>query len=108
MCEDCFPDNLPDKIRESYRRRKWEFTMDGETKGKIGHVILHEHVHKRKRFWKGVERLQFYDDHRIEYRFMYFARRKKDKEWTWGQFCPMLPSELLKEILSEMRKHNWL
>lgn len=39
---------------------------------------------------------------------MYFARRKKDREWTWGQFCPMFPPKLFKAILSEMQERNWL
>jgi len=109
MCENCLPHNLPASIKQGYAKRKWTFSVKRKKAGRIEHLILKKQVTKDgEPYWKGVELLRFDDDNRQELRFMYYARREKDKKWVWGQFCPMFPPETLEGILIEMKKHDWV
>jgi hypothetical protein len=55
--------------------------------GVVEDVILVYHDDYPREYWKGVEKLKF-DDGRVEFRFMYWARKKgqANANWTRGRF----------------------
>lgn len=109
MCEGCLLIGLPETVKAGYKRRGWTFAVNRKKAGKIEHVILREQVTKNgEPYWKGVELLRFDEDNRREFRFMYYARRDKDKKWAWGQFCPMFPPEMLTDVIQEMKRQGWI
>ena len=101
MCDKCFPSDFPQEIIKRYNRRNWEFTMGGKPQGKIEHLrFFHQERAKNKQFWKGIEKLKFYSDDRIEYRFCYWANLGDG--WKWGQFCPFYPKDILVKVLGAL------
>jgi hypothetical protein len=78
--------NPPPEILDKYKRtREFEFTdTDRKTvlaKGVVEDVILVYHDDYPREYWKGVEKLKF-DDGRVEFRFMYWARKKGQADLT--------------------------
>ena len=99
-----FPQDFPEEIVKRYEKRKWGFTTDGKHQGHIEDIRFFPQVFGKEKFWKGVEKLKFDDDNRVEYRFCYWANLGKGKGWKWGQFCPFYPKNILKDILKEFEK----
>jgi hypothetical protein len=107
MCERCFPHGLPAEIRDSYLNRHWTFEKDRQRAGTIEHLILRREVTSGKPFWEGVEKLRLLNG-KTAFRFMYFAKQKRDKKWVWGQFCPIYSPHSIKDIVLDMKKRGWL
>jgi len=56
-----------------------------------------------------VEKLRF-DDGRVEFRFMYWARKKgqDNAKWRWGQFNLCLQLDHLNKLFQCMQKKGWI
>ena len=111
VCESCFLKiniinnrRIPKRIRNSYLKRKWKFTIDRKKAGEIKHVDFHYHKHPslNRVFWTGVEQVEFDNPKRTEYRFCYWANIGKG--WKWGQFAPFFRTDVLQKVLKEMEK----
>jgi len=106
MCERCFdlcsPPSLPEKIKESYRSRHgggWNISKEGKIVSKIKHIrFVYQDGEDEGQFWMGVEKLE--ENGRTEYRFCYWADRKRGKGWHWGQFSPMFRENTLNKVIS--------
>jgi hypothetical protein len=93
-----FPPNFPDEIIRRYNKRKWRFTIRGKYRGVIENFrFFHQKGSGKEEFWKGIEKLRFDEDKRIEYRFCYWANLGNG--WKWGQFCPFFPKDILAKVL---------
>lgn len=99
---------IPEIIKEKYRRgRHFKTRYQGKVRhyGTVEDYILIPHNGGQGKYLKGVEKLRYEDGH-VEYRFMYWANMGKG--WKWGQFCVILPRELLQELFNEMVKRGWI
>ncbi len=57
-----------------------------------------------------LQKLQFEEDGRIEYRFTYYMRGFKPSRkgrWVFGQYSLMIPEEELHRLLTEARRRGW-
>lgn len=104
--------NPPPEILNRYPK-PFEFKdTDRKTvlaEGVVEDVILVYHDDYPREYWKGVEKLRF-NNGRVEFRFMYWARKKgqADANWTWGQFNVCLPPDLLDKLMECMQKKGWV
>lgn len=102
--------NVPIEILSRYPRPftfKDPKTKKILTKGRVIDFALVYHDDVEMEYWKGVERLK-HEDGREEFRFMYWARRKGNQGWKWGQFNLCLPIELLNQLFQEIYKKGWV
>jgi|GEM_PF-2360450 len=121
QCSDS-PPEIPQEILDKYKKPKFrEFVfkdIDKKTvlaKGIVEEVILVYHDDVPREYWKGVEKLRFIendssDKGRIEFRFMYWARKKgkANAKWRWGQFNVCLPQDHLNKLIECMQKKGWI
>ena len=115
QCGD--PPEVPREILDKYMKpnKSREFVFkdtDRRTilaKGVVEDVVLVYHDDDPREYWKGVEKLRF-NDGRVEFRFMYWARRKgqTNAKWTWGQFNVCLPQDLLIRLLDRVKEKGWI
>jgi hypothetical protein len=102
MCHKCFLSDFPREIIQKYDKRKWEYRPKEGPKGKIEHLRFFPQEGKHnEQFWKGIEKVRFDSDGRIEYRFCYWANLGKG--WKWGQFCPFYPKDILDKVLDAVK-----
>jgi len=111
QCGD--PPEVPREILDKYMKpnKSREFVFkdtDRRTilaKGVVEDVVLVYHDDDPREYWKGVEKLRF-NDGRVEFRFMYWARKKgrADAKWRWGQFIVSLPQDHLNKLIECMQK----
>lgn len=58
-----------------------------------------------------LQKMQFEEDKRIEFRFGYYIIGHKpgmQGKWVWGQYCLMIPKIDLIKLLAAAKKKNWL
>ena len=70
--------NSPQEILDKYPRRFVFKDTNRKTvlaEGVVEDVVLVYHDDYPREYWKGVEKLRF-NDGRVEFRFMYWARKK--------------------------------
>lgn len=84
------------------RRRK--FTIVDE--------IVHEQPIPERSSRKVIclQKIQFEDDGRTEYRFTYYMLGVKPHakgQWVFGQYSLLIPSTILRMLLKEARRRNW-
>jgi hypothetical protein len=104
--------NPPQEILDKYPRRFVFKDTNRKTvlaEGVVEDVVLVYHDDYPREYWKGVEKLRF-NDGRVEFRFMYWARRKgeADANWTWGQFNVCLPPDHLNKLIECMQQKGWI
>jgi hypothetical protein len=115
QCSDSpeVPREILDKYKKSKKSREFKFKdTDRKTilaKGVVEDVILVYHDDYPREYWKGVEKLRF-NNGRVEFRFMYWARKKgqTNAKWRWGQFNVCLPQDHLNKLIECMQKKGWI
>lgn len=70
--------------------------------------FLHRPKTSPKEYSKGVQKVRFDLDGRIEYRFCYYERDKGKKSWHWGQYATFFPVNLTKRLVATMKKEHWV
>jgi hypothetical protein len=91
--------------------RKVETRLRGKIEyGEVIDEIWFAHKPKTspKEYSKGVQKVRFDSDGRIEYRFCYYERDKGKKSWHWGQYATFFPVVLSQGLITAMKRHHWI
>jgi hypothetical protein len=91
--------------------RKVETRLRGKIEyGEVIDEIWFAHKPKTspKEYSKGVQKVRFDSDGRLEHRFCYYERDKGKKSWHWGQYATFFPVVLSQGLITAMKRHHWI
>ena len=79
-------------------------------RGKVIDEIWFVHRPKAspKEYCKGVQKVRFDLEGRIEHRFCYYERDKGEGSWHWGQYATFFPVSLTKKLIAAMKREHWI